>query len=59
MVRRKWHKTGPNLHVGDIVLVQDKSPTKGKYIMAIVEAISVGKDRLVRSCKVGYGIPER
>ena len=45
--------------MGDIVLVQDKSPTKGKYIMAIVEAISVGKDGLMRSCKVGYGIPEK
>ena len=44
---------------GDIVLVQDKAPTKGKYIMAVVEAMSVGKDGLMRSCKVGNGIPER
>ena len=37
LVRRKWHETGPNLQVSDIVLVHDKSPTKGKYIMAIID----------------------
>ena len=25
--------------------------------MAVVEAVSIGKDGLVRSCKVGYGVP--
>ena len=45
--------------MGDIVLVQDNSSTKGKYIMAVVEAMSVGKDGLMRSCKVGYGFPEK
>ena len=37
LVRRKWHETGPNLQASDIVLVHDKSPTKGKYIMDIID----------------------
>ena len=57
VVRQKWNETGCNLRVGDIVLVHNKSPVKGKYLMAIVEDVSVGKDGLVRSCKVGYGVP--
>ena len=58
LLRRKWHETGHNLKVGDIVLVHDKTPLKGKYLLAIVEAVSPGMDGLVRSCKVGYGIPK-
>ena len=46
-----------NLKVGDIVLVHDKTSIKGHYIIAIDEAISAGKDNLVQSCRVGYGIP--
>ena len=57
LLRRKWHETGRNLRVGDIVLVHDKTPMKGKYLLAVVEAVSPGKDGLVRSCTVGYGIP--
>ena len=57
LLRKKWHETECNLKVGDVVLVHDKSPMKGHYILAIVEAVSVGKDGLGRSCKVGYGIP--
>ena len=37
-----------DLKGGDIILVHDKYPIKGHYIMAIVEAISAGKDSLVR-----------
>ena len=32
-------------------------PLKGKYLLAVIEAVSPGKDSLVRSYKVGYGIP--
>ena len=58
LLRRKWHETGHNLKLGDILLVHDKTPLKGKYLLAIIEAVSPGKDNLVRSCKVGYGIPK-
>ena len=44
LLRRKWHETGWNLRVGDIVLVHDKTPMKGKYLLAVVEAVSPGKD---------------
>ena len=44
VVTQKWHETGRNLKVGDVVLVHDKSPMKGHYILAIVEAVSVGKE---------------
>ena len=57
MLRKKWHETGCNLKVGDILLVHDKTPIKGHYLMTIVEAVSAGKNNLVQSCKVGYGIP--
>ena len=57
VVRQKYHKTGLNLKVGDLLLVHDKFPVKGKYVMTIVEAVSIGKDGLVRSCKVIYGVP--
>ena len=43
--------------VGDIILVRDKTPVKGHYIMAVIEAVTAGKDDLVWSCKVSYGIP--
>ena len=42
--------------MGDFVLVCNKTSTKGKYLLTVVEAASPGKDKLVRSCKVGYGI---
>ena len=58
LLLREWHETGQNLQVGDIMLVDDKTPMKGKYLLAIVKAVNPGKDRLVRSCKVGYGIPK-
>ena len=57
LISKKWQETGCNLQVGDIILVHDKSQIKGHYIMAIVEAVSVGKGGLVRLCKVGYGVP--
>ena len=57
VIRAKWHETGRNLKPGDIVLVHDKTPLKGKYIMAKVEEVITSKDGLVRSCQVGYKIP--
>ena len=59
VVRAKWHETGRNLKPGDIVLVHDKTPLKGKYIMAKVEEVVTSKDGLVRSCTVGYRVPKK
>ena len=48
VIRQKWHQTGRNLACGDVVLIHDKSPVKGTYILGIVEAVNVGDDGLVR-----------
>ena len=39
------------------MLIHKSSPIKGKYILGIVEAVKASKDELVRSCVVGYRIP--
>ena len=57
VVRQKWHETGRNLQVGDIVLIHDKSEIKGKYLLGKVEEARMGSDGLVRSCQVGYTVP--
>ena len=56
VIRQKWHQTGRNLACGDVVLIHDKSPIKGTYVLGIVESVNVGDDGLVRSCSVGYTI---
>ena len=45
------------LHVGDVVLVHDASPIKGKYLLAIVDEVKGSKDGFVRSCVVRYRVP--
>ena len=57
VVRQKWHESRRNLAVNDIVLVHEKSPIKGKYVLAVVESVNESKDGLVRSCTVSYRIP--
>jgi len=57
IIRQQWHENGRNLQVGDIVLVHDQSPLKGKYILGMVESVKQSEDNLVRSCVVGYSIP--
>ena len=57
VVRQRWHETGRNLQVGDLVLLHEKSELKGKYVLGIVEETRISKDGLVRSCVVGYTIP--
>ena len=46
------------MHVGDVVLVHDQNPVKGKYLLAIVEEVKESKDGFVRSCVVRYRIPD-
>ena len=57
VIRQKWHDTGRNLRVGDLVLVHDKSPLKGNYTLAKVESVNTSQDGFVRSCMVQYRIP--
>ena len=54
IVRQRWHETGRNIQVGDVVLIHEKSPIKGKYKLGLVESVKVSHDGLVRSCAVGY-----
>ena len=55
VIRQKWHEKRRNLAVKDIVLVHEKSPLKGKYVLAIVDSVNTSKDGLVRSCVVTTG----
>ena len=57
IVRQRWHETGRNLSVGDVVLIHEKSPVKGTYKLGLVESVKVSRDGLVRSCVVSYRIP--
>ena len=43
--------------MGDIVLIHDKGPIKGKYVLGVVESVEESSDHLVRSAKVGYTVP--
>ena len=40
--------------MGDIALIHEKSPIKGKYNSGIVKSVKVSRDGLIRSCAVGY-----
>ena len=57
VIRQKWHEDGRNLAIGDVVLVHDSSPIKGKYTLAIVQDVRLSRDNRVRSCTVGYRVP--
>ena len=57
VVGQKWHEKRRNLQVGDVVLIHESSPVKGSYVLGKVEAVKSSKDELIRSCIVGYRIP--
>ena len=57
MIRQKWHETGRNLRPGDVVLLHEKTPIKGKYQLGIVDTVKESDDHLVRSCTISYTIP--
>ena len=52
VLRQKWHETGRNLRIGDVVLMHESSAIKGKYTLGIVDSVRESADTLVRSCKV-------
>ena len=59
VIRQKWHEISQNLKYGDVVLVHDRSPIKGRYILGIVESVKMGTDGQVRSCNIGYTISNK
>ena len=54
VIRKTWHESGRNLQPGDIVLIHEKSPFKGKYVMGRVDTVKTSQDGRVRSCAVSY-----
>ena len=48
----KWHKSHPNLQVGDLVLMTDASIFKTQWTLGKVTATYPGKDGLVRAVDV-------
>ena len=57
VIRQRWHETGRNLQIGDVVWIHDSSNIKGRYLLGIVDSIDPSKDHMVRSCKVASTIP--
>ena len=51
-LRNKWYGTQPNLQSGDLVLIRDKSTTRGLWPKAIVDKCFSDDDRLVRRVRV-------
>ena len=59
IIRQKWHQVGRNLRIGDVVLLHDKSPIKGRYILGLVVSVNLGRDGMVRSCTVSYTVTNK
>ena len=58
VIQKKWHTESRNLNVGDVVLVQDLNPVRGKWKMAIVEQPLVSNDGKVRRAMISYKTEE-
>ena len=58
MIEPKWHTEHRNVKVGDVVLVQDLNPVRGKWKMALVEKAIESKDGRVRRVEISYKSPE-
>ena len=54
ILQQKWHVDARNLHVGDVVLVQDTNSFKGKWKLAEVHTAEPGKDGKVRDVVLRY-----
>lgn len=53
-IRQKWHVERRNIRVGDIVLVQDPNPVRGKWKLAQVSKVEESRDGVVREVKLRY-----
>ena len=58
VVQKKWHTESRNIAVGDVVLVQDLNPVRGKWKMAIVEQPITSADGKVRRAMISYKTDE-
>ena len=56
LIRQKWHIEKRNVRVGDIVLVQDPNPVRGKWKLAQVTKVEESRDGMVREVKLRYKI---
>ena len=54
LVRQKWHVEKRNVRIGDIVLVQDPNPVRGKWKLAQVANVEQGRDGMVKEVKLRY-----
>ena len=50
----KWHVEQRNLKEGDVVLVQDANPVRGRWKMALVESPIISEDGKVRRVEISY-----
>ena len=57
VIRQKWHSSGRNLKIGDIVLIHEKTQLKGSYVLGVVSQVKENENQLVRSCSVTYTVP--
>ena len=54
IIRQKWHHKERNLRPGDIVLVQENKPLRGKWKLAEVTAVESSADGNVRDVTLRY-----
>jgi hypothetical protein len=54
----KWHTAQRNVQAGDVVLVQDANPVRGRWKMALVEKVIESRDGKVRRVEITYKSPE-
>ena len=56
--RQKWHKTTPNVSVGDLVMVLDETKLQTTWKMGRIISVSPGVDGLVRAAEVTVNTAE-
>lgn len=56
--RKKWHHEKRDLQAGDLCLVQDTNPIRGKWTMAIVCKTFPSQDGRVRTVELKYKLPQ-
>ena len=54
LIQPKWHTEQRHVRKGDVVLVQDLNPVRGKWKMALVEQPIISADERVRRALVSY-----
>jgi hypothetical protein len=52
--RKKWHHEKRNLQIGDLCLVQDTNPIRGRWTMGLVSKTYPSRDGCVRTVDIQY-----